>query len=121
MTAPPDRDSFRWGFSTLGCPELSLGDTFALLEEFNLRELELRALDCRIDLPQWASDTGWSLTRAKKFFAGHGIHFCVAGSSFKLVSDDEKSRAEMLAFSAWADSWGARYVRAFGGGNWGTP
>jgi len=45
----------------------------------------------------------------------------VAGSSFKLVGNDEKSRAELLAFCHWADSWGARYVRAFGGGTWGQP
>lgn len=121
MTARPESDPFRWGFSTLGCAELSLPDICALLAEFDLHELEIRAVDDRTDLPQWAVDTGWSASRATQLFNEYAIDFRVAGSSFKLAGHDEKTRSEMLAFSAWADSWGARYVRAFGGGTWGQP
>ena len=121
MTARPENNSFRWGCSTLGCAELSLPGICSLLAEFSLRKLEIRAIDGLTDLPQWAVDTGWTPSRATQLFNKHAIDFRVAGSSFKLVGNDEKSRSEMLAFSAWADSWGARYVRAFGGGNWGQP
>jgi sugar phosphate isomerase/epimerase len=78
-------------------------------------------VDGRIDLPQWAVDTGWPPLRAAALFVKHQIHFRVAGSSFKLVGNDEKSRDEMVAFCQWADSWGATYIRAFGGGTWGKP
>jgi sugar phosphate isomerase/epimerase len=72
-----------------------------------------------LDLPVWAAATGWKPARAAALLAQSQVKFCVAGSSFKLVGNDEKSRAELLAFAHWANSWGARYVRAFGGGTWG--
>jgi sugar phosphate isomerase/epimerase len=103
----------------LGCPELSLPEICELLAEFGLRDLELRAVEGRLDLPQWATDNGWTPERAAALLAKHSIRFRVAGSSFKLVGHTEPSRAEWLEFSQWADSWGARYVRVFGGGAWG--
>ncbi len=121
MTAPVSPFALSWGASTLGCAELSLPQICTFLGEFGLRELELRAVDGRLDLPQWAVDNGWPPMRATALFAQHQIHFGVAGSSFKLVGNDERSRDEMVAFSKWADSWGAAYVRAFGGGTWGIP
>src|SRR5882724_5763594 len=119
MTAAVNARSLSWGASTLGCAELSLLEICELFSEFGLRELEVRAVDGRVDLPQWAAETGWSALRATALLAQHKIQLRVAGSSFKLVGNDEKSRVEMLAFSQWADSWGASYVRAFGGGTWG--
>lgn len=120
MTEPLERDSFRWGFSTLGCAEMSLPQICTLLSDFGLHEVEIRAIAGRTDLPQWAQETAWTSSRAAALFAEHQVKFRVAGSSFKLVGNDEKTRAELLAFASWADSWGARYVRAFGGGTWGT-
>src|SRR5882724_3298850 len=119
MTEPVSANGLSWGVSTLGCAELSLPEICELLGEFCLSELEIRAVDGRVDLPQWAVDTGWPPYRATALLAKHRIKLRAAGSSFKLVGNDEKSRAEMLAFCQWADSWGAQYVRAFGGGTWG--
>lgn len=121
MTEPVNARGLSWGFSTLGCAELSFPEICELLREFDLHELEIRAVDGRTDLPQWAEDAGWPALRAAALLAQHQIQLRVAGSSFKLVGNDEKSRAEMLAFCQWADSWGAPYVRAFGGGTWGQP
>ena len=119
MIAPVNAGGLSWGVSTLGCAELSFPQICELLAEFGFRELEMRAVDGRIDLPQWAESAGWSPARATALLAENQIRFCVAGSSFKLVGNDDKSRAEMLTFCEWADSWGAQYVRAFGGGTWG--
>jgi sugar phosphate isomerase/epimerase len=121
MIVPPDREIFRWGFSTLGCAELSLPQICGLLGEFGMSELEIRAIASRTDLPQWSRETAWTSSRAAAIFAEHAVRFRVAGSSFKLVGNDEQSRAELLEFASWADSWGAKYLRAFGGGAWGTP
>jgi len=121
MTDPRDAAVLRWGISTLGCAELSLPAICALLSEFGLHELEIRSVDGRMDLPQWAAEANWSPSLANELLARQEIHFCVAGSSFKLVGNDEKSRSELLAFCEWADSWGAPYVRVFGGGTWGQP
>ncbi len=121
MTEAASRRNLSWGASTLGCAEFSLPEICELFHAFNLRELEIRAVDGRTDLPQWSTDKGWMPLRATALLAHHRIQLRVAGSSFKLVGNDEKSRAEMLAFCQWADSWGAPYVRAFGGGAWGHP
>ena len=43
---------FKWGFSTLGCPECSLGEAVALADEYDFRMLELRSVDGSIDLPK---------------------------------------------------------------------
>jgi len=119
MTVPRKPEELRWGFATLGCPELSLPQICELLNEFEMGELEVRAIENRTDLPQWAQESRWSPARARALFAEHDVHFRVVGSSFKLVGNDEQSRAELLACAGWADSWGASFVRAFGGGTWG--
>jgi sugar phosphate isomerase/epimerase len=121
MTEPVNTRGLSWGASTLGCAELSLPDICKLFRQFDLRELEIRSVDGRTDLPQWSADTGWSPLRATAMLAQYQIKLRVAGSSFKIVGNNEKSRAEMLTFCQWADSWGATYVRAFGGGTWGQP
>ena len=119
MTAPVNAAGLAWGVSTLGCPELRFPQVCNLLSEFGLRELEMRAVDGRTDLPQWAVDAGWPPYRVNALLAKHDIQFRVADSSFKLVGNDEKSRAEFLVFCQWAESWDAQYVRVFGGGTWG--
>jgi sugar phosphate isomerase/epimerase len=119
MTVPPNPTGLAWGISTLGCAELSLPQICELLREFGLHELEIRSVDGRLDLPVWAAATGLTPARAAGLLAQAQIKFRVAGSSFKLVGNDEKSRAEFLAFAHWANAWGARYVRTFGGGTWG--
>ena len=121
MTEPVNASSFSWGVSTIGCAEMSLPQICELVGQFGIRELEIRALDGCTDLSRWAVDTGWPPLRAAALFAKHQIRFRVAGSSFKLVGNDEKSRDEMVRFCQWADSWGATYIRAFGGGTWGNP
>jgi sugar phosphate isomerase/epimerase len=122
MIAPrnnTDPTGLSWGFSTLGCADLSLPQVCELLQEFSFHDLEIRAIDGRLDLPAWAADNGWTPQRAAALLMEYQIRFCVAGSSFKLVGNDEKSRAEFLSFCHWANLWRARYVRVFGGGTWG--
>ena len=120
MTAPLKPAPLRWGFSTLGCPELSLPEVCALAAEFGMTDLELRALCGRVDLPSCASEMGWTPEAAAGLLNQHRCSLVVAGSSFKLVGNDARMRAEFLDYCAWAESWGFPYVRAFGGGVWGT-
>ena len=72
---PVETSGFSWGISTLGCAELSLPQICELLGEFGLHELEIRAVDGRMDLPKWAVDVGWSPQQAKFLFAKHQIDF----------------------------------------------
>src|SRR5438105_2467671 len=98
MTGQVSGGGLSWGFSTLGCTELSLPEICKLLYKFDLHELELRGVHGRMDMPEWAAETGWTPLRATALLAKHQIGFRVAGSSFKLVGNDAKSRAELLTF-----------------------
>jgi sugar phosphate isomerase/epimerase len=120
MTAQLKPAALCWGFSTLGCPELSLPEVCGLAGEFAMPHLELRALCGRVDLPACAEEMGWPPAVAKKLISGGGCRLVVAGSSFKLVGNSPAMRDEFLQYCAWADSWRAPYVRVFGGGTWGN-
>jgi sugar phosphate isomerase/epimerase len=120
MTGRADTNQFRWGFSTLGCPELSLPEVCELAAQYQFPQLEVRALQGRVDLPDYADDHGWKPPRAGELFEHHQVNMVVASSDFKLIGDSAR-RAEFLRFCGWADSWHAEYVRVFGGGIWGRP
>ncbi len=111
----------RWGFSTLGCAELSLPEVCQLAAQFEFPEFEVRALQGRVDLPQYALDHGLVPPRVGSLFKDHQVRMIVGSSDFKLIEGDDFKRAELSRFCAWADAWRAPYVRVFGGGTWGTP
>src|SRR3954469_3143689 len=120
MTVRADRGQLRWGFSTLGCAELGLPEICALASRFQFSELEVRALQGRVDLPNYGLEQGWLPRRVGALFKQHRVRMAVASSDFKLVgSGGELKRAEFANFCAWADAWRAPYVRVFGGGTWG--
>ena len=121
MTAQPKPAPLRWGFSTLGCPELTLPEVCALAAEFGMPNLELRALCGRVDLPAFTGEMGWPPPVAADLMAARACRLLIAGSGFKLVGNDAQMRVDFLQYCAWADSWQAPYVRVFGGGVWGTP
>lgn len=121
MTGQPEQARFHWCFSTLGCPELSLPEACALAAEFHLPRLELRSLSNTVQLPELFASQGWSPARVGEIRRASGVDLAVAGASFKLVSDNEAERAELVRFCDWADTLQIPYVRVFGGGSWGTP
>jgi sugar phosphate isomerase/epimerase len=111
---------FRWCFSTLGCPELSLPEACALARRFAIDGLELRSLNGRVDLPKLFEEQGWDAT-APGMFREQRLSPAVAGSSFKLTSQSEEERSSFLDYASWADRLTIPCVRVFGGGMWGTP
>ena len=119
MTAPPET-GLRWGFSTLGCPEMSFPDVCRLAAEFQIRHLEVRALNNRTDLPQYSLEQGLLPSGVGKLLDGFGGNIVVAASDFKLVGGAPGQREALIEFSDWANSLGIPYIRIFGGGAWGT-
>lgn len=111
--------ALRWCFSTLGCPELTLEQVCALAAEFDIHELEIRALSGRVDLPACASEFGWNAATVADLLRQHRCKLVVAGSSFKLVGNTPEMRREFLDYCQWAETWSFPYVRVFGGGTWG--
>ncbi|AVM44717.1 TIM barrel protein [Victivallaceae bacterium BBE-744-WT-12] len=102
---------FKWGFSTLGCPECSLGEAVALADEYDFRMLELRSVDGSIDLPKVFEEPE---KRAQlKRLAGEG-RIRVFGSSFG-ISSRRNNYEELAALGRLADEAGVPYLRVFGG------
>lgn len=120
MTGQPERDSFRWGFSTLGCPELTLPEVCRLAEEFGIRNIEVRALNHRTDLPQYALEAGLSSAHVRDLLQPFQGRIMVAGSDFRLVGGEPTQRNTLTKFCEWADTWDIPFVRVFGGGNPGS-
>lgn len=107
-------------FSTLGCPGLTLNGVAALAAEFGIDTLEIRALENRIDLPDYFAAPN-RIEESKKLLADRGLSVRSFGSSFRLSDPAEPQRAELLRFAALAESFGTPYIRVFSGGEWGRP
>ena len=102
---------FKWGFSTLGCPECSLGEAVALADEYDFRMLELRSVDGSIDLPKVFEEP--EKRALLKRLAGEG-RIRVFGSSFG-ISSRRNNYEELAALGRLADEAGVPYLRVFGG------
>lgn len=95
---------FKWGFSTLGCPECSLGEAVALADEYDFRMLELRSVDGSIDLPKVFEEP--EKRALLKRLAGEG-RIRVFGSSFG-ISSRRNNYEELAALGRLADEAGFR-------------
>lgn len=105
-------------FSSLGCAELSLEQTFALAVRHDVPLVELRALNGTVDL-------------AATFAAAYGSPDGLAGwlranetpvaivafnASLKLVGGSAAERTQLEGLAPWADAAGVRWLRVFDGG-----
>ena len=106
--------AIRWGFSSMGAPELTLSETLALAAEFGLDFVELRSLEKSLDLP--AVLAAYDPQPAPASFP---VPVVLVASSLQLIEATEDDIAAFLRFAEAAVQVGARYVRVFGGGTWG--
>jgi len=92
-----------WGFSTIGCPELTLKEAAAIGEEFGFPMLEIR-----LPVPE-KNDTNVIRRLAE---AGR----CqILGSSFALAADDDDARKAVACELELAAECHVPYLRCFGG------
>ncbi len=103
--------NFKWGFSTLGCPQSTLPEALRLAEEFGFPYLELRTLGGSLDLPKELAkpengEVLRQLTAQKRVL--------VLGSSFG-ISSKENDRDGFEALGRLADRFDIPYLRIFGG------
>lgn len=112
-TLPP---GFRWCLSTLGCAELDLSETIALAARYGIGELELRALEDRLDLPAYLAETFGEPARMRDQLAAASIRMTVLDTSLSLIGNDPRAREEFLAFIPWAEALGVPWLRVFDGG-----
>jgi len=106
----------KWSFSTLGCPELSLSEIVALAKANNMTEMELRAIDDRVDLPVLFKEQFGTPDKLKAYLDAEGMTVTALDTSLKLVGNTPEQREEFLGFIEWAEALGTSYLRIFDGG-----
>ena len=103
--------NFKWGFSTLGCPELSLAEAVKLADDFDFPHLELRTLESSLNLPAIFADPA-KLALLQSLAAAGRVR--VLGSSFGIASRENNYDA-LEELGQLADAAGIPYLRVFGG------
>ncbi|MBM3852528.1 MAG: sugar phosphate isomerase/epimerase [Verrucomicrobia bacterium] len=105
-------------FSSLGCPELTLDEMFALATRHGLAALELRAVGGTVDVPGWLRSTHGSPEQAAAHWRSRGtsIRLAAFNTSLHLVGGTPAERDQLLAFVPWAEALGVRWLRVFDGG-----
>ena len=103
-------------FSSLGCPDFSLGETLALATKHGVDAVELRALGGTVELPPYlAAQFGSPAALAEKL-RGEKIRVVALDTSFKLVGGAAGDREKFLAYVPWAEGFGVPRLRVFDGG-----
>jgi len=104
-------------FSSLGCPELPLGEVVALAARHGIDAVELRSLAGTVDLPAYFT---------QKFGTPEGlraqrpaVRVVALDTSFKVIGSTPAARDALLQFVPWAEAIGAERIRVFDGGNTG--
>lgn len=104
------RASSRWGFSTLGCPELDLAGATALADHFQLHYIELRALENTLDIASILQAPRQAPLLAELQQAGR-LH--MLDSSFFLCAATEESYRSLLRLADAAERWQIPFLRIF--------
>lgn len=114
---PPEaRRKWRWGFSTLGCPDLDLPQVAALARAHRIAGVELRALGGEMDLPAYWRRRGESPEAVAAQACESGLRIVGVNTSFRLVGGDVRARAALLDHVPYAEALGAPFLRVFDGG-----
>jgi sugar phosphate isomerase/epimerase len=110
------KQTWQWCFSTLGCVEKSLEELARLAEEFDIRRLELRGLNDRLDLPGVLREVFETPARLSAALEAHNLTVPVLDSGYRLADADSAARETLLEHIAWAEGIGAGFIRVFDGG-----
>ena len=104
-------------FSTLGCPQASLDEVFALARAHQVGAVELRALGGTIDLPaQLARECGTPAEFARRV-AASGVRVVALDTSLRLADYKPGDLEAFLAYLPWAEALGGVRLRVFDGGH----
>lgn len=105
-----------WSFSSLGCPELNLAQIFQLAQRFNIRQVELRCVEGRMDLPLLFADRYGNPGKLREWLAGESVVIAALDSSGLAIGGDKANREQFLEFAACAHDLNIPSVRVFDGG-----
>lgn len=108
-------------FSSIGCPDYTLEEIADLALKFDIPLLELRSVSRSMDLPRLFAETEGGWPGAAELLKAKNLQVRVLGTSFRLIGGGEEAWKALLDFGALAECLEVPYLRAFGGGDWGTP
>ena len=101
-----------WGFSTLGCPQMSLREALALADKYNIHFLELRAISGSVELHLTLMEPD---NRDILAILAKDKRTKVFGSSFEISRNNPEARKKLLTLAGIADQFDIPYLRVFGG------
>lgn len=113
---PAGSSAAEFWFSTLGCPELSLLEALRLGAEHGFAGVEIRALAGLPDLREALVAEFGTPARAVQRLKARRCRVMVISSALKLAQPSPSSRHEFEALLPWAEALGAKWMRAFDGG-----
>jgi sugar phosphate isomerase/epimerase len=108
--------AYRRAFSTLGCPDLTLEQAFALARTHGCDGVELRILSGRLDLPAYLGHTYGTPEALAARLRGEAVTIVSLDTSLRLVENNPPDRAAFLDFVPWAEALGVPHLRVFDGG-----
>ena len=113
--------ALKFGFSTLGCPDLDLAGVRALAVKHRQHYIEIRTLNGTVDfVPELAKHPGGA-AGAREFLMEADVHVQLVASSFQLTRSTVAQRAQLASEAEAGEALSAKWVRVFGGGKWGEP
>jgi len=111
----------QWGFSTLGCPELSIDQCIDLAARFEVPFIELRGFENRLDTPAYLSEQYPDLGLLRSRLREQGIRITSLDASFKLTESAGADREELREYAECATRLDVPFVRTFGGASMAAP
>jgi len=111
----------RFTFSTLGCPERNLDEVLDLAARFGLNQIELRALEDRLDLPVYLEEKYGSPEKLAALLDERQIRIVTLDTSLSLQKTGEQDREAFLRFLPWAEALNVPTLRVFDGGKFHEP
>lgn len=121
MTVRLSLKQLAWGFSTLGCPELSIREVIDLAARYQVPNIELRGMEDRLDTPAYLAEQFPDLAGLRSLLKQKAVRIVSLDSSFKLTTGTEPDRQELRDYCECAAQLNVPFVRIFGGGTMDTP
>jgi hypothetical protein len=107
--------------SSLGCPELGLGDILALAARHEVPAVELRSVGGEDDLAAYLARAFGTPAELVALVRAQPVRVVALNASLRLVGATDEDRARLAALAPWADALGVRRLRVFDGGSrWGS-
>lgn len=107
--------SFSRCCSTLGCPEFTLEETFALAEKHGVDAVELRALGGTVELPAYLQAHYGSAAVLARIVKAQPVRVISWNTSWHLTGSSLAERDAIVDLLPWAEALGVKWLRVFDG------